>query len=352
MANKKILIVNRCHTENLGDQYIGRSMENIFSQYGQIYKADLVHFYNKDQELNCCNIKHRHSLSTLLIKLRLRTVNQFVKVQDKFRFNILRKHRFDYIIFGGGELINSSFSQSLCEWSDNISKYQPTAKVYIFAVGVTDNFSPTQKKETMALLRKACSVYVRDINSKRNLYTIFGLDSLEIPDSVFYNLYERDCNENLYSLYGISEYKRLVLKHNNKFSCKDDYYNMCIKDIEHKEKSGHIINLFYTTKADLEEVYEFNDYCKSTIGKEYAIAKIYDLDSLLSCILCSYAVFSPRMHACIIALIMHKHVEPIIISEKMRNFKEKYIDSKIDLFELKQLLQQAGERVVNDIENI
>ena len=167
---------------------------------------------------------------------------------------------------------------------------------------------------------------MRDEKSAENLRYFFGKQSRVVPDSVFVNPIEKGPISN-HVIYGITPFSRF-LWHNKiaLYTDIDTFYEKCRTDIEAYLESGKSVSLFYTTKDDLNSCYSFNQYCSHKYGCSYPIAAIQTLDDLLSVIKSSGIVVSARMHACILATLLSKQVCPIVLSEKMKSFVQRYMN--------------------------
>lgn len=339
---KKILIINRCNTDNLGDQMISSSVEHLFNQYGEIYHADLC---NNDQILDItCDYKY-NIYSKLRFKLRRNKLLSCLNLYIDPLYKIARQEKFDLIIIGGGELISNSFSVYLNTWLKVIRKYQSKSKIVLFGVGVTNDINDQNKVLLQYWLGKCNSIYVRDEKSVINLSEQFGVVAKEIPDVVFCNIIPNSFDKE-YNLFGVSEYSRIV-KHNKfSFSNKEEYYHLCLTSILEIDSVNSLpLYLFYTTHGDYLECLEFNQYCQIKIGKRFSVASISSKETLLDFLKKSQIVSSPRMHGCIIAQLCGAYVVPFLISEKMQSYKNKYIDSRTTLNEFRVQLNNS----VNEI---
>lgn len=348
---KKILLLSRVNTTNLGDQLIGRSMISLFSEYGEITQTDIcssskqnVLIYSEEQksdELMHSNKTvgfHFHIFNTPFTRRLLRIY------RNRSIFCVLKK-QYDLIVIGGGELCSESFAFELSIWAILIRLLQNKPKVILFGVGVT-NVDEKSRKRLNRIIRICDSIYVRDKASVLKMKDLYGLDAVEIPDVVFANDIQSKIFENKkrLALYGMTTSFRLA-KHGYLFSEEKDYWFHSLEQIMMFYSKGYNVQLFYTTKDDYESCVRFKRFCNSEQGGNLEIANISSLDDLMRIVNESQIVCSPRMHACIIGLLSKCEVHPIVISEKMSQFEAKY--NQITSRDLLLMRQQLLDTVYN-----
>lgn len=314
---KKILIINRNNTDNIGDKTIGIAMQALVKEISsaKVYSADLT----TERHLNNRLSRAKHSVYKLVARLGGR---EFVwKMENRGLFKVLDKNVFDLVLIGGGELVQSNkiFPKALDTWTYKIKIKQPQAKIYLFGVGVTSHFSIEDKKHLLNMLKRINGVVVRDQMSKDNLLNQYGIESKVIPD-VVYSLRRREEKDGTpYRsgvLYGLTNWER-IKKYGLYASSREEYYK---KTLEAIPKNG---KLFYTTETDHKECLCFQSYAKNN-NVDLEIAYYDDIDALFSLLQTKEAVYSPRMHGCIIADLCGCRTEPILVSPKMESYKATY----------------------------
>ena len=129
---KRILILNRFKTNNLGDQLIGESVKSIFNKYGEIYQEDIIDSFDVNEIRNpSCGVYHNLILSILRMKSKYKYYKR--RLFNSAKYKLLKQRKYDYIIIGGGELINSSFSLCFTELSKTIEVYQSQSKIILYS---------------------------------------------------------------------------------------------------------------------------------------------------------------------------------------------------------------------------
>lgn len=339
---KHILLLSRVNTKNLGDQAIGRSMISLFSPLGEVVQGDICEMSNNkkihilDYDIN--SLKTR--LSSLLTgktwnhnssninNLRFITNSSFLKnirwlKTNRGIYKILLKKKYDLIVIGGGELISPSFAYPLYLWSILIRLFQRKAKVVLFGVGVTDCTDKRKRRQLLSLVKTVSQVFVRDDLSKRNMAGLYSKEAVEIPDVVYVNDFH--CSkEKTYTLYGVTTIER-ILKHNRLYSTENEYFEELFRSIK-KLSENEKVCLFYTTQDDYDACVRFASHCLNAYNFKIEIAHFENLDELIAKVQESVRVYSPRMHGCIIGQLCGADIHPILISNKMKSFKEKYLE--------------------------
>ena len=322
---KKVVIINRTNTDNYGDKIISNTMKFLFSDNKfKVQTRDYI--FNKKSRI--LNHFFRDKLNELEYKRNIR----FIK-------------KADIIIIGGGELLSgeSHFYSALKKWIDIIDKYNPKAKKFIFACGVTNSFSDK------TIIQKFDKVYVRDEFSKEILESIVGKElSLieEIPDCVFGFKLKRYKKKNRICL-GVTDINRHNKHKLIPFKSNEEligYYDEILTDIKY-EYPNSTVNLIYNTKSD----YIYSKMVYKALKGKYKFLKLKHLHSeknLIREICSSKLIISPRMHALIIAMISQTKYKPIVISNKINSFVKKY-DKSNDI----KLLKKQVLKAVSDIKN-
>ncbi|MDN6572413.1 MAG: polysaccharide pyruvyl transferase family protein, partial [Staphylococcus equorum] len=60
-------------------------------------------------------------------------------------------------------------------------------------------------------------------------------------------------------------------------------------------------------------------------------------------------IISPRMHACILGIILGKEVVPVIFSEKMYNFQQMYCNKHTDLTSIASNINESAEDIITKV---
>lgn len=330
MENKKqVLLLNRKNTDNLGDQAINIAMKNLIEELGaECIDKDLSSYRIDGIRLDK-NKPQNPKASKRPVLSFIRGI-PFIKKQlwiTKHRelYRVLTEQQFDIVVIGGGELIqpNGTFPYALYWWTKQILRYQKKPKIVLFSVGVTSDWPEPEKKLILSTLENISEVYVRDENSAKNLKSIFKRDSKLVPDSVFINSLHKPLGTD-YVLYGLTNYER-ILKHLALYDSINEYFEVSYEEIlKAKQEYKKEVLLFYTTQSDLYTCKEFQEFCLSKYNQLIEIASIATLEDLERYIKKASVVYSPRMHACILAKINSIPTQPICISQKIKSFESRY----------------------------
>ena len=106
MKNKtRVLIINRCNTDNLGDQMIGFSMKKLFSSLGAIVDTAEYSNFTAKSGIKISDVAIKiHNASFIKNKLlKINCINEinWKRKNKKYMIDLL-SCQYDYIIFGGG----------------------------------------------------------------------------------------------------------------------------------------------------------------------------------------------------------------------------------------------------------
>lgn len=336
---KKVLLLNRKNTDNLGDIAINLSMRKLIESIGyecisedfsNPIEAGYINTTKSTTNRNC-------SVSNKIVSLLLNMIRHIPLLycyvwylHNKRLFKVLETQYIDAVVIGGGELVQSNlvFPIALYWWTKLIHRHN-IGKCILFAIGVKREWDSYQKRMIDNSLKYVDNIYVRDLESQHNMQSIFCREAHLVPDAVFVNPIEKR-GKGEFSLYGITDYNR-IKKHSTELADKAAYYERSVKEIKNIEEETRMeVILFYTTKADLNECRKFNTYCKRKFDFDLKIADISVLDDLKAYLSEAAVVASPRMHACILGKLYSTDVRPVLISKKMRSFAEIYKDFNND----------------------
>jgi len=179
MKNKKIICINACFSDNIGDQAISISLhELLIKMHYKVDTYDITRIVNKKNMHIGCN-EYVHSEPRPLL------VNIIQYCQRLLKLIFVSSKRYDIAIFGGGQLIlnNRMFPLAILIWSLFLRLFN--TKIYFIGCGVGENFSSLNKFLYNVAFKFTKQFFLRDDRSIDNLYRIFGKKSLFIPDLAF-----------------------------------------------------------------------------------------------------------------------------------------------------------------------
>lgn len=345
---KKILIVNEGYSDNLGDQEIFHSLKNLlntieyevyFGYYSKPGQKEIKkHNYKKSIEEESLKDKLLNFRGYIFIKAILYVKNIFIFFSWYFKNQreinkIINKHDYAYVIIGGGQLINTSsryspnmFAIISYSWSRIIK--EKNIKLLYMGIGVADKFNFLEHFFYKKALKKSEKIWVRDSFSNKKLSNLFNLNSEIIPDLVFSEKKSKIEEKLNNALIGVFSFHEYVLKYNKAKHTRNDFYDIWVDKYFSYKKKGFNVKLFYTTKSDAKECYQFKEYLLNMYDEEVEISNIQNIDDLVRILSESKIIFSARMHALILGLKFHCKVEPYFISEKLRSFSKHYLEEK------------------------
>lgn len=338
-----VLVVNEGFSDNIGDQAIQRSMEEILDQLPINWS-----FLDYSARLSVDNISTYQSFKKNDNKLTLYSILRAcvptrIKLGIK-RFLWLRKVRrvfikqsYDAIILGGGQMVQSNgvfpfYFRKLVQLATLKNK---ACKVIFFGIGIGKNLEPKDEILFRDILSMG-KIYVRDTYSLDKACE-FGLDASLIPDvvygSLFLNSIRSERAERLLSqpkrklrqkviicLAGYSQVGKF--KKNAKYEIEQFHQDLIQKYMD----QGASVEFICSSAADLHAA---NDLIV-TMGLETTheasylslmefIVQLRDCDVLVS----------GRMHPLIFARVIGVDVVVHEFSQKLKSFSEDEIDLQV-----------------------
>lgn len=352
---KKVLLINRGGSDNLGDQAIKVSLEKLlenmncevdFSDFTNIYKET---HYQVKKSRNDSKVKIKKKLLAI-IPSKCRWIVKNYKIYKP----CFGMKKYDIAIIGGGQLINNNkvFALAMYLWV-YLLKFNKNIKVIIFGVGAMRDLTKSDRFFYKNALNKADEVFVRDIHSKKVIKELFGIDSKVTYDVAFsFNLDDSfesnalkdvNSNERKKVLVGVSHFLR-YLKYNNDKDA-EEYYNYWAEYIINMFKSNLEVKLFYTTSEDLEVALAIQNLVKEKYSVRITVVDVKNLDELIHELKQADEVISPRMHALILAKLCDCDIKPVYISQKIKSFSEHYLGEDFSL-------EKIQERIVEDLNSV
>lgn len=330
---KKVLVINRVHTDNFGDRLIAKSMDMIFAKEDiKVEHADYVF-----------NPNHKTSI-----------FRRFRKFCYQLSWEI-RVSNYDAIIFGGGELISAraGFFNAFVKWLSYIKKRCKKTKLYLFSVGVTGDYTSEQIQILNRLLSGFEQIYVRDIQSKRLLCKITNLSEETVyvtPDSAFALPMRKTVVDDHKVLLGLTSLSRHNKHEKLKFESNEEMFEYYHKLLEGYSTEKDTVQLIYDDVQDRKTAELFLAYVQKKAPRyTIRLVQIEDEDDFWNEIGEARVVISPRMHACIFGLIQGKEVVPIVLSDKMESFQKAYFEPSTSVEQLTKRVLSSAEHIINSI---
>lgn len=345
-AVHRVLIVNECGSDNIGDRALAYGMHKAFFDDGFI--VDMADYscrsINEHAEPSFGLKGSCNGMKSFLYRICRKAIRWmpgflygFVWACYRFR-KVLRysQGNYDLVVLGGGQLIlsNRVFPFLIYMWV-TLFKFRG-AKVFLVAVGVGETFTWLEKMLVKTALKKADGFYVRDNRSIRNSEKIFGIVPRYCPDSAFYLAEDRGRQENAnyspdqerFALVCPVDYD-VYVRYANEMSRDrqptwDSYLAEWQNIINDKIYHGYKVILSSTTMQDHEVARElfrkYNEYEDKVLLAEYSSSYL----EFVKLIRKSSIVVSGRMHALILGMTQSKNIEPYYISKKIKGFVDEY----------------------------
>jgi len=307
-VKKQVLVINECFSDNLGDQAIARSLNNLLEQQGyKVIQADYTgNTLNSNMVTTSSDRKVNFKTKLISLIKRLEVIRLLAWCLKSYkRVKGFVTKEFDFAVIGGGQLIlsNSHFPIALFLWT-LLLKWQKK-DIYLFAVGSGDSFSPLNNYLIKKSLMRVKSVFVRDKASHEKIKSVFKINSSVIPDVAYsFPLPQGSNKEQTINIVGIVDYavfKRYANEVDIDIVSENDYMKQWLDKIR-KYNLDNIL-LLATTYTDLELSRKFYEFIQS---QNLSITVTFDEKLLSLDDYCSYLsraenVFSGRMHSLILA---------------------------------------------------
>lgn len=342
---KKALLINKGWADNFGDQLIKYSLEYLLKEnnyttdfldfteekktVGNSYKSTAKIEKNKEIKISFKRKIFRKALNNNFFK----NIIWLYKNPNLFKIDRLKKD-YNIVIIGGGQLIlsDSTFPLAMYKWIKILKYNNSQSEIILFGVGSEGKFDFIERFLYSKSLKKLDRLYIRDYESIKLLKDQFNLESEYTPDVGFYisKAYKLDYKKEKKVLIGITDF--LVYKRYNKDrKSKEEYYLFWENEIVNYMEEGFEVELFYTTVRDLVESVNLKAVMLKKYGINVKILYVDTLKELIHEIAKSSVLISGRMHGLIIGYSYNCNVVPYVISNKVKSFKEQYIDTNIDI---------------------
>ena len=312
---KKVFILNEGSSNNLGDQFIHKSIQDYFIHKNfQISCADLT---KKNKQPFIYKFPSgKISSFKFLINYASKLIWFFKHIKRILYFS---NQKYDIIIIGGGQLLldNKTFPWALFCWSSFLS-IKNSSKIILFGVGYGGNFKGVEMLLIKFVLYFTSEIYTRDLFSFNSIKQISHTKVFQTHDLAFlFKGLSKEFSGYTYD-YILSITSFDVYLHYNDEIELSEYYNLWLKHIDWNAN----IALAYSTPEDRLECVKFVSYCESKFGIKFDLLESCDISSLISNLNSGNYVVSGRMHVLIISLMLKKDVIPINVSQKLISFHE------------------------------
>ncbi|MCC3648465.1 polysaccharide pyruvyl transferase family protein [Cytobacillus oceanisediminis] len=353
---KKALLVNKGWSDNLGDQVIKFSIEHLLEE--NEYEVDFFDFTQTKQTVytsykNAAEIEHRkevdHSFKNKIKKLALKSYLFRNTLWYKNNQNLFKGERladnYDLIIIGGGQLIlgDSTFPFAMYLWVRLLKKRYKNARLIILGAGAGGSFKFLDKYLYKRSLKQFDKLYIRDHDSINLIKKNFNVESTYIPDVGFYvsKAHKLNFKKEKKVLIGITDF--LVYKRYNRTNItEEDYYKYWEEKVINYINNDYIVELFYTTMRDLVQTLKLKQRLERDYNLNVNILYCDSLEELLNEVAKASILISGRMHGLIIGYAYDCEVIPFVISDKLKSFKEHYLDRNTSI----DILQAEIENII------
>lgn len=341
---KKVMLVNQGMSNNLGDKLINYAISSYLKARDfEVLNAGYTCFSEMQiEDTNFLEYRAEKKLDLpVSMKWNLKKRQETKNYINKF------KEQYDYLIIGGGQLLKTCcyFPYALNEWI-NFGK-RSAKKIFLIGIGVDQSFSIVEKKIYDKCLRQCDVIVVRDMFSQQCLSNIFGVSSKLLPDLAFL------CNE---SLRFKTLYERFPLIMPFDFDTYRYHFNNSLSLIDYRLKWKYCIDkelsfynkivFAYTTPEDKKECFLLKKFLGESYKNNIIINNTDSVNNLIDSISNATIVYTSRMHAMIIALMLKKDIRCITISKKTAQFADEYLCKKISSEKLYKILKSSLDEII------
>jgi len=351
---KQILLINDGGSANLGDKAIKNTLESLLRDAN--CDVDWVSFSgwvgkNRSQ---AARPEAKPAWWKKLARKILPAELRWLLKNGRMFLRHLRTSKYDLILIGGGQLIqsNSVFGLAMFIWVFLFKKFHKK-KVILIAVGATERYSRLDRYLFGKSLKLVDGVYVRDSNSLSALKNIFGVSAGVVPDFAFCinRIYEYPPQKEKRAMFcpvSYEFYKRKNDRPDAELSY-DEYLQYWIESILEYWNDNYEVKLFcMSMSTDLAIAKILKQILFDEHEVDIEILDIWTLEELTKEIAKSEVVVGARMHALIIGCAYGCKVIPYRTSEKIQAFKEEYVNSSIRLDKVQSRIIGAVEKIVGD----
>ena len=200
VENHRILLVNAGWSDNLGDQAIRLSLEQILRDRGcNVDFADLIktskreHVYNKSKPVR--NEKGTDIAKKLYsLKLTRPLVRNVQRIYQGYKtYKTFSDSDYDMMIIGGGQLLLPQFAWPVFMWSLIATRVIGCPLVF-FGVGAEGRYNLFERWMLKAALSNARHIYFRDHKSIDLISSLLHLNANYAPDVAFCLRLETECD--------------------------------------------------------------------------------------------------------------------------------------------------------------
>jgi len=352
---KRLLLINEGRKDNLGDEAIRYTLQRLLEDANCTVQCASFSGQRKPKGMPA---RQRRQLSKSWFKTLVR---KLVPVELRWLLRrwpvflrCLKANRYDLILIGGGQLIqsNGAFGLATFIWVYLFKKLHKQ-KVILIAVGAAERYTAFDRMLYRKSLQLVDSIYVRDRTSLCVLKNVFGVSSKLIPDVAFYisKIYKYPPGKEKRALFCPTSYEFYKSKRNDPDigPDEDEYLQYWEARMLEYSNDDYQIKLFCTNKQqDLSTTKKLKQFLYNKHSIDVEILDISTLEELTKEIAKSQVVVSGRMHALVIGYCYGCTVIPYRTSAKIDAFEEEYINSRISLNEVQKQIRRTIDNVVGE----
>lgn len=325
---KKVLIINECFSDNVGDQAIAEGLNCVFSECG--YDISNVGFSaarlageSVHADISKYGVGFKRFLSKSIALRSLRWL--FLNVRRVIRVSAEKR---EFVVIGGGQLImeKSNFAIAMFAWVFFLKIFRH--KIYLVSVGVGEGFNILEKVLYFLSFKMVDRVYLREISGIQRLRVLFNTNAYYSPDAAYaLPVAQVDLNDRLRVAICITSYdiyQRHAIEFGSSVLSRAKYWEEWMRLIECYASDNKELRFLWTTESDKKETADFLNNvtltCPYTVFEENL-----SLASVLDELLLVEKVISGRMHGLILGHICGAKPVPWMISKKIEHFADEYL---------------------------
>lgn len=325
---KKVLIINECFSDNVGDQAIARGLKSVFTEGG--YEVCNVGFSAARSAGSGARVgmpSYRVGLRRFLSNsIALKSIRWFfLNINRVIRVSVKKQ---DFVVIGGGQLVmeRSNFAVAMFVWIFFLKLFKN--KVYLVSVGIGESFNFFEKWLYSLSFKMVEGIYLREASGLERLKRLFNVQAQYSPDAAYaLPVIQAGLNERLRVAVCVTDYyiyERHAAEFGNPILSREKYWEEWARFIASYAGGNRELRFLWTTESDKKETIDFLKNIHLTCS--YSIfEKDLSLATVIDELVLSESVISGRMHGLILGHICGAKPIPWVISKKIEHFANEYL---------------------------
>lgn len=321
----RILVLNECYSNNIGDQAIAEAFVISLSNLGN--NVTVKDFSFRGQLENSVAADRRWGRMRKAVPRPIKRLHFLLR---NIAFAVREsKKEYDCAVIGGGQLIlgDSNFPWAMLLWVTAMKFFGK--RVYVLGVGAGEKFSTLEYYAYSLALRQTTKVILRDQNSIETVRKIFRVEASFCPDLVYSGMAtptevtarQKQC---IVCIGAHSVHLRYADETTGVPLSLQQYLADWKRIVRTYLAEGYRVVLMATTQEDLEQSRELF-CCLGDHDNVELLSVVPTHREFYRAALRAEVLVSARMHALILGHIAGARIIPYFISKKITSFSSEYL---------------------------